>query len=222
MKATRRLLFEAFIELAPLRQPGAMTVVELCARAGIHRASFYRNYEDLSDLADRGMAELLDDFIARCEASARGGKGLTATYARVETAFRLIEERQSLFSALFAAERWGLENRAKRRIASFFMQERFSKLLMRDGGRIAEPSTQGRSTTRLAHSEIQAAIAAAAFLETAKAWLDGPRPRSAREAATFFAGYVLGGMGASLGSKHGELQAAIETSIPGMTPEGRA
>ena len=51
-KKTRQSIFNAFLELRARCPLEKITVKELCAKAVIHKSTFYAHYQDLYDLAD--------------------------------------------------------------------------------------------------------------------------------------------------------------------------
>lgn len=61
VKKTRIAIRNAFWELAMAKGTERLTVSEVCAKAMVNRATFYRHYEDLQDLAERGTQEFLDE-----------------------------------------------------------------------------------------------------------------------------------------------------------------
>jgi AcrR family transcriptional regulator len=61
VKKTRIAIRSAFWSLAMEKGLDRITVSEVCDRAMINRATFYRHYEDLRDLTARGTKEYLDE-----------------------------------------------------------------------------------------------------------------------------------------------------------------
>lgn len=49
---TKRMLREAIFRLVQRKEPDEITVTELCAEAGVNRATFYRHYEKPHDILD--------------------------------------------------------------------------------------------------------------------------------------------------------------------------
>jgi AcrR family transcriptional regulator len=63
VRRTRQLIADALIDLTTEKGFAAVSVRDLCQRAGINRATFYRHYQDKFDLLDRyadAVYELLD------------------------------------------------------------------------------------------------------------------------------------------------------------------
>ena len=67
MKRTRKMLREALWAGIMERGFDHLTVREVCERAMINRATFYRHYEDLHDLLLRGLDEFFDEIYALAE-----------------------------------------------------------------------------------------------------------------------------------------------------------
>ncbi len=57
-QATREHIEQAFIELLQTKEISQITVTEICAATGFNRSTFYANYVDIYDLADKLRDEL--------------------------------------------------------------------------------------------------------------------------------------------------------------------
>ncbi len=64
IKRTRMMLREALWQVIMEKGFENITVSDLCERAMVNRATFYRHYEDLNDLLLRGLDELFDEVYA--------------------------------------------------------------------------------------------------------------------------------------------------------------
>ena len=62
-KKTRQSIFNAFLELRARCPLEKITVKELCAKAVIHKSTFYAHYQDLYDLADTLETEVVDQVL---------------------------------------------------------------------------------------------------------------------------------------------------------------
>lgn len=77
-RATRKRIVHEFICLLENREVAQISVTELCRQAGINRATFYANFDDIYDLATslkRGLenrTESLYDGETLCPSSAQG------------------------------------------------------------------------------------------------------------------------------------------------------
>lgn len=67
VKKTRIAIRKAFWDLAMEKGMDRVTVSEVCERAMINRATFYRHYEDLDDLATRGTHDYLNELWRQAE-----------------------------------------------------------------------------------------------------------------------------------------------------------
>ena len=61
VKRTRKMLREALWDIIQEKGIESLSVRELCERAMINRATFYRHYEDINDLLLRGLDEFFDE-----------------------------------------------------------------------------------------------------------------------------------------------------------------
>ena len=61
VRRTRLHLRDALMDLMQEQPYETISVAEITERAMVNRATFYRHYEDKSDLFDRGMSEMLEE-----------------------------------------------------------------------------------------------------------------------------------------------------------------
>ena len=61
VRRTKQILRQALMDLMNEKSYEAITVAEIAERAMVNRTTFYRHYEDKSDLFTRGMDEMLDE-----------------------------------------------------------------------------------------------------------------------------------------------------------------
>ena len=59
---TKQIISESFLELLKERPASRITVTEICSRASINRATFYKHYLDVPDLQTSLENEILSDF----------------------------------------------------------------------------------------------------------------------------------------------------------------
>ena len=61
VRRTKQILRQALMDLMNEKSYETITVAEIAERAMVNRTTFYRHYEDKSDLFTRGMDEMLDE-----------------------------------------------------------------------------------------------------------------------------------------------------------------
>ena len=61
VRRTKQILRQALMDLMNEKTYETITVAEIAERAMVNRTTFYRHYEDKSDLFTRGMDEMLDE-----------------------------------------------------------------------------------------------------------------------------------------------------------------
>lgn len=59
-RASQERIESVFVELLQTRDIGEITVTDICKRAACNRSTFYANYMDLYDLADKIKEKLID------------------------------------------------------------------------------------------------------------------------------------------------------------------
>lgn len=88
---------KAFIELLQTRELNEVTVSDICKRCGLNRSTFYSNYADIYDLADRMRAHLEEEVDRLYEAEQRQNFN-SNDYLRL---FRHIKENQLFYRTYF-------------------------------------------------------------------------------------------------------------------------
>jgi AcrR family transcriptional regulator len=63
VRRTRKLLWEALLDLIAEKDFESITVRELCERAMVHRTTFYNHYLDKYDLLEQGIQAMYDDLL---------------------------------------------------------------------------------------------------------------------------------------------------------------
>lgn len=64
VRRTRKRLWEALMALLADRDFAALTVNDICARAMVHRTTFYNHFADKFDLLDNGLKDMFEDLRA--------------------------------------------------------------------------------------------------------------------------------------------------------------
>ncbi|WP_432542722.1 TetR/AcrR family transcriptional regulator [Kineococcus sp. SYSU DK002] len=104
---SRRLLVEALLDLLAERPLAELTVVELCRRAGVNRATFYGHWADQRALAAEVFAELVDD-LAEVPASELGDLDDPGAAGRYHDSLRgqlgYVAAHRTTFRALFGSD----------------------------------------------------------------------------------------------------------------------
>jgi len=95
------MLREALWEAITEKGYEGLTVSEVCERAMINRATFYRHYEDINDLLLRGMDELFDEIYALGDrpytAEELSRFTVVGPSRNIRLLFRLFSERADFF-----------------------------------------------------------------------------------------------------------------------------
>src|SRR5947209_19265601 len=67
VRRTHKLLWEALMAELSERAFEGITVKDICARAMVHRTTFYAHYEDKYDLLEQGMRQMVEALVAHDE-----------------------------------------------------------------------------------------------------------------------------------------------------------
>lgn len=86
VRYTKRMIREVFIGLLEQKPIDRITVTEICEKAEINRATFYKYYQDVYDLFDRIEDDIYEQFVQ--ELGNLEKDGLHDTLVRILTGFR--------------------------------------------------------------------------------------------------------------------------------------
>lgn len=101
---TRQSIFNAFLELRARCPLEKITVKELCAKAVIHKSTFYAHYQDLYDLADTLETEVVDQVLDSIQ---NPEYALERPAEFIRELFRAYHARDALIQTLFSGSRSG-------------------------------------------------------------------------------------------------------------------
>jgi AcrR family transcriptional regulator len=130
IKRSDRALAEAFMALWTERGPGAFSVTDVARRAGVNRATFYRHFEGLEDLGDRGVAIALAEIVGSLPSlPAEFGMDWTAlAESRVRRFFELVLEHAEFLRPIFEGRAGGsVQTKARVFLEGFVLSERIEK-----------------------------------------------------------------------------------------------
>ncbi len=109
VRYTRKVIEESFISLMQQKPVNKITVKEVCEKAQINRATFYKHYLDCYDLLEQIESDALDHFDEMFAAMEENGLQPT-----LEMLLGVLKENAELFAVL---SRHGLEDHFSHRIA---------------------------------------------------------------------------------------------------------
>ena len=95
--ASRMKIGDAFLELLRTKELQRITVSDICKAAGVNRSTFYANYADVYDLADR-LREYLEEQVATLYQKEREGSFNSNDFLRL---FRHIQKNRVLYEIYF-------------------------------------------------------------------------------------------------------------------------
>ena len=105
-RASVERMEKAFMELLQTRELNEVTVADICKLSGLNRSTFYANFTDLYDLADR-VREHLEDEVNRLYEAEKAKKINSNDYLRL---FRHIRDNQLFYRTYF---KLGYDNQFK-------------------------------------------------------------------------------------------------------------
>lgn len=188
IQRTRKLLQDAFIELADERGFDAITVGDIVKRANVNRATFYRHYEDKYVLLEQIFHETINQF-----ASDLGPPGQVAKSINPQNP----PERWVRFFEHFAAHERLYHTLLGRKGSSWFVartRDHFVKLLNeRESMRAQLPAFQGKTFQSKMPSNVAMTLAANLLISTVAWWLESGRQYSSRQIASWFLDLAVNG-----------------------------
>lgn len=130
IKRSERALAESFMALWTERGPGAFSVTDVARRAGVNRATFYRHFEGLEDLRDRGVAMALAEIVGSLPSlpAEFGIDWTTLAESRVRRFFELVLEHADFLGPIFEGRAGGsVQIKAREFLEGFIFSERIEK-----------------------------------------------------------------------------------------------
>jgi AcrR family transcriptional regulator len=85
VRRTHKLLWEALLTLMTEQEFELISVKEICDRAMVHRTTFYKHYEDKSDLLTRGMQQTHEKLLKEFESTGKDSSSYTRFFEHVAT-----------------------------------------------------------------------------------------------------------------------------------------
>lgn len=153
-----------------------ISVTAIASRAGVNRASFYRHFEGIGDLVDRGIGGVLDELVEELERGPRADGPDERIHRLFEIAGRRREELKPLLSPQAPP---AVKEKLREELTKALAERRLSPAL--GGG-------TGDEAVGMLAGMVGAALCAALgyWLRDRPAW-------TAERAASFYAGFVMRG-----------------------------
>ncbi len=107
-----------FLELLEEKEINQITVSDLCKLTGLNRSTFYANYQDIYDLADKIREKLLGEVVALYD-NTSASLFNNEDYLRL---FRHIQEHQILYKTYF---KLGYDNQKEQEVYNLDLAEQF-------------------------------------------------------------------------------------------------
>jgi AcrR family transcriptional regulator len=180
---TRAAILEAYVSLCGERGNEFAGVAEICRRARVNKATFYRHFEDRADLLDRGLEGFFAEIGERIDpATVEEGRTWESMARRIEDLFGLVEEHARLLRPILS----GAGGSILRRKAEAFLED---YLQARRVARLAHPG----QTFALPRDAIPRALASLG-MGLASWWLDHPGAATSREIAAYYLSFISSGL----------------------------
>jgi AcrR family transcriptional regulator len=180
---TRTAILEAYVALCGERGDENAGIAEICRRARVNRATFYRHYEDRADLLDRGLEGLFARIGEEIDPlSVEEGRTSRSAIQRIEVLFELIEEYAGLLRPILSGSAGALLRAKVESFVEGYIESRRVARLSLPGDRFALP-----------REAIPRALASLC-IGFASWWLDHPKSLSPREAAGCYLTFISTGL----------------------------
>jgi AcrR family transcriptional regulator len=180
---TRTAILEAYVTLCGERGDEFAGVAEICRRAGVNKATFYRHFEDRADLLERG----LDGFFARIgesidPATVEEGRTAGSAARRIAMLFRIIGENARLLRPILSGAAGSiLRRKAETFCEGYIEARRLERLSPADERFVLPRAAVPRALTGLCTG-------------LASWWLDHPGEATAGEIASDYLAFIAGGL----------------------------
>ncbi len=180
---TRAAILEAYVSLCSERGNEYAGVAEICRRARVNKATFYRHFEDRADLVDRGLEGFFAKIGDRIDPpTVEEGRTVESAVRRIAMLFEFIEESSKLLRPVLS----GAAGSILRRKAESFIE---GYIEARRVVRLSKPEER----FSLPREAIPRALASLC-IGLASWWLDHPGSASAREIAGSYFSFIGSGL----------------------------
>jgi AcrR family transcriptional regulator len=104
VRRTRKLLWEALLGEMSTRTFEDITVTDICARAMVHRTTFYKHYEDKYALLEQGMRRMYDELVTEAQHAPPSAYSLDDPPPYFIRLFEHVAERQQFYRLMLCGE----------------------------------------------------------------------------------------------------------------------
>lgn len=104
---TRKLLCNTLLDMMEEQPIEKISVIDLCERAMVNRATFYAHFEDKYHLLNFALEELKDDLYARFRNSSEFGDPLSATHSLLNMAIDFFYDKNNHICNIIKYNRGG-------------------------------------------------------------------------------------------------------------------
>lgn len=130
IKKTYAQLYNGFINLLKEKSFDSITVSEICERSDVHRATFYKHFNDKNEFLAFCIESLLNDIDMtelQTDLSPENIKKSCTVFVRV--IFEYISKHKYIFSAVFSSNQSIVFNHQLEKMVTSFCLEKFSSVL---------------------------------------------------------------------------------------------
>lgn len=172
VRRTRKLLRDALIELIEERGFERVTVAEICERAMVSRAAFYRNHRDKYQLVELIFDEAVAELLGAMDGPAGGSGAARTPLERWTGFFEHVDDYHRFYGALLGrgGSPW-FADRMRATLAAM-VTEHLPALNDANPGRAGRPGT-----------DLVPTVLGAMFVQSITWWLDQGRPYPPRRIA---------------------------------------
>lgn len=182
VRRTKKALFTSFVELVREKTIDEITINELCDKAGIRRATFYKHYSDKFDFITAYTCYLRDNFD---QAMRKGGKPTLTTDYYVEYAKRIV--------GFISENEVAIENIYKSNLFPTVMYNIVEQNYKDTKERLSASVAAGMKLS--ASVEVTASMCAGGVGTTICHWLEGGKKMSAEDLAEQIGAVVAAAIG---------------------------
>lgn len=169
VRRTHKLLWEALMSLLAEQSFASISVKDICERAMVHRATFYKHYEDKHDLLMRGMRSMHDELVRSINREAPANDVMVY---RFKSIFEHIAQHQHFYKLMFCSDGVDSFQTLMRTYLAQFFAERLRKRYVRH----PEPAIP---------LPLMAQFCAGSLISTTAWWLENDMPYSIDEMAWY-------------------------------------
>lgn len=176
VQRTRKFLWEALLSLLEEKSFEQISITDICTRAMVHRTTFYKHYQDKTELLDDGIRQMLEGLRQEVDRALDSEPKIRLTYL-----FSYVAKHSRFYALMLSKEGVSSFQTLLRQVFAERSEVKLQKLIQPSREVVAPPT-------------VMAQFWAGALIATLSWWLENQMPYSSDEMASYVSGFLIAGL----------------------------